>query len=102
MFFFFCLRWNTNGSNFVKRDHIEYLNTIFKPLFLYFQETGNGINDIRNPCKVTLPNYKYFQKRMDPNTPSCRGLYLGHHVSCQPVLENNSHTYLASLTTYSI
>jgi len=48
----------------VKRNSIEYFNTIFKPLFLCFQETGNGTNEARNPCKVTLPNYKYFLKRM--------------------------------------
>jgi len=54
---------------FVKRDSIEYFNTIFKPLFICFQETGNGTNDARNSCKVTLPIYKYFMKRMDPTTP---------------------------------
>ena len=92
--FSFCLSWNTNGRNFVKRDSIEYFNTIFKPLFLCFQETGNGTNDARYPCKVTLPNYKYFQKRIDPTTSGCRSLYLGYHVSCQAVLEDNSYTYL--------
>jgi hypothetical protein len=81
----------------VKRDSIEYFNTIFKPLFLCFQETGNGTNEARNPCKVTLPNNKYFVKRMDPTTPGCRGLYLGYQVSCQAVLENNSYIYLVSL-----
>ena len=30
-------------------DSIEYLNTIFKPLFLCFQETGNGTKDNRYP-----------------------------------------------------
>jgi len=38
---------------------------------------------------------------MDPNTPGCRGLYLGYHISCQTVLEDNSYTYLATLITYS-
>jgi len=38
---------------------------------------------------------------MDPTTPGCRGLYLGYHVSCQAVLEDNSYTYFVSLTTYS-
>jgi len=66
----------------VKRDNTEYFNAIFKPLFFCFQETGNGTKDDRRPCKVTLPNYKYFQKRMNPNTPGCRGLYLGYPVSC--------------------
>ena len=48
-------------------------------------------------CKVTLPNYKYFLKRMDPTTtPGCRGLYLGYHVSCQAILEDNSYAYLVS------
>ena len=89
----------TNRWNFMKRDSIEYFNMIFKSLFLCFQEVGNGTNDARIPCKVTLPKYKYFQKIMDPNTPSYRGLYLGHHVSCQAVLEDNSYTHLVSLTT---
>jgi len=47
----------------------------------------NGTSDVKSPCKVTLPIYKYFQKkkkkkkkRIDPNTPGCRGLNLG--VSC--------------------
>jgi len=61
--FSFCLSWNTNGWNFVKRDSIEYFNTIFKPLFICFQETGNGTNEARNPCKVTLSNYIYFLKK---------------------------------------
>ena len=100
--FSFCLSWNTNGWNFVKRDNIEYFNTIFKPLFICFQETGNGTNEVRYLCKVTLTNYKYFLKRMDPTTPGFRGLYLGYHVSCQAVLEDNSYTYLVSLTTYSL
>ena len=39
---------------------------------------------------------------MDPTTPGCRGLYLGYHVTCQVVLEDNSFTYLVSLTTYSL
>ena len=39
---------------------------------------------------------------MDSNTPCCRGLYLGYHVSCQAVLEDNSYTHLVSLTTYSL
>ena len=38
--------------------------------------------------KLTLPNNNYFQKRMDPTIPDCRGLYLGYHVSCQGVLED--------------
>ena len=39
---------------------------------------------------------------MDPTIPGCIGLYLGYHVSCQAVLEDNSYTYLVSLTTYSL
>jgi len=39
---------------------------------------------------------------MDPTTPGCRGLYLGYHVSCQVILEDNSYTYIVSLTTYSL
>jgi len=87
---------------YVKRDSIEYFNTFFKPFFLCFQETGNDTNDDRNSCKVTSPNHKYFQKRMDPNTSSCKDLYLGHHVLCQAVLENNFYTHLVSLATYSL
>jgi len=64
-----------------------------------FKETGNSTNDARNPCKVTLPNYKYIQKRMDPNTPGCGGFYLEYHVLSQAVLEDNSYTHLVSLTT---
>ena len=69
--FLFCLSWNTNSWDFVKRNsNILSTSTPFlKPLFLCFQETDNDINDARYPCKVTLSNYKYFQKRMDPNTP---------------------------------
>jgi len=100
--FSFCLSWNINGWNFVKRDSIEFFNTICKLLFMCFQETGNGTNETRNPCKLTLPNYKYFLKRMDPTAPGCRGLYLCYHVSCQAVLEDNSYTYLVSLTRYNL
>ena len=39
---------------------------------------------------------------MDPTTPGCRGLYLGYHVSCQVVHEDNSYSHLVSLTTYSL
>jgi len=56
--------------------------------------------EIRNPCKVTLPNYKYFQKRMNPYTPDCRGLYLGYHVSCQAVLKDNSYTQFSFFKQY--
>jgi len=84
----------------MKRDSIEYFNAIFKPLFLCFQETGYGTKDDRFSCKLTLSNYKYFQERMDPYSPGCRGLYFGCHVSCQVVLEDNSYTHLVSLTTY--
>ena len=72
---------NTNGWNFVKRASIKNFNTIFKPLFLCFQEIGNDTMDAKNPFKVTLPNYKYFQKIMDSNMSGCRDLYLGYHVS---------------------
>jgi len=87
----------------VKRASIEYFNTIFKPLLLCFQETGNGIKDDRYSCEVILLNYKYFQKRMDPNTHGCRSLYLGYYVSCQVVLKDNFYTYiLISLTIYNL
>jgi len=39
---------------------------------------------------------------MDPTTPGCRVLYLGYHVSCQAVHEDNFYTYLVFLTTYSL
>jgi len=39
--FSFCLSWNTNGWNFVKRDRIEFFITIFKLLFLCF--SGNTV-----------------------------------------------------------
>ena len=81
---------------------IEYFNTIFKPLYQCFQETRNGTKDVRNPCKVTLPNCKYFQKRVDSNIPGCGGLYLEYHVLCQTVLEDYSYSYLVSLTVYSL
>ena len=38
-----------------------------------YSNTGVVPNDARNPRKVTLPNYKYFQKRIDSNSPGCRG-----------------------------
>ena len=36
-FFFFCLSWNTNRWNFLKRDLVLSTSTpFFKPLFLCF------------------------------------------------------------------
>jgi len=101
--FSFCLSWNTNGWNFVKRHGIEYFNILFKPLFLCFQETGNGskLNDDIF-CKVTMPNYRYFRKKAIKSQPGMRGLYLGYHKSCLASVENNEFNYILSLTTYSL
>ena len=101
--FSFCLSWNTNGWNFVKRDGIEYFNILFKPLFLCFQETGNGSKlDDDIFCKVTVPNYRYFRKKAIKSLPGMRGLYLGYHKSCQASLENKDLNYILSLSTYSL
>jgi len=95
----FCFSWNTNEWNFVKRDSIRYFNKIFKSLFLCFQETGNGSKDDIYQCKVTLPNYKYFQKRMVPN----REVYiLGIMSHVKQSFEDNSYTHFVSLTTYNL
>jgi len=61
---------NTNGWNYGKRDGIEYFNSLFNPLFICFQETGND-TDLSGeyPCKAKLPNYKYFSKRSDTSIP---------------------------------
>ena len=98
----FCLSWNTNGWNFNKRDGIEYFCSIFKPLFLCFQETGNGSKlDDNIFCKVTIQNYRYFRKKAI-NSPGMRGLYLGYHKTCQASLENNEYNFILSLTTHSL
>jgi len=101
--FSLCLSWNTNGWNYGKRDGIEYFNSLFKPLFLCFQETGNG-TDLSGeyPCKVKLPNYKYFCKRADTSIPGLRGLFLFYHRSIQATIENNDLNYIISLSTYSL
>jgi len=85
--FFFCLSWNINGWNFLKKKKkkkkkklvLSNFNTIFFfkiiiPMFFKKQVIVSRIT--RNPYKVALPNYKYFQKKkkkkkkiMDPNTP---------------------------------
>lgn len=99
----FCVSWNTNGWNYIKRDGIEYFNYIFRPLFLCFQETGNGskLNDDIF-CKVTVRNYRYFRKRAVKSNHGMRGLYLGYHRSCQASLEYNDFNYILSLCTYSL
>ena len=101
--FSFCLCWNTNGWNFSKRDGIEYFNSIFKPLFLCFQETGNGtkLND-NIFCKVTVCGYKYFRKKAVNSSPGIRGLFLGYHHSCQASLESDDFKFILSLSTYSL
>jgi len=101
--FSLCLSWNTNGWNYGKRDGIEYFNSLFKPLFLCFQETGNGTDlSSEYPCKVKLPNYKYFCKRADTSIPGLRGLFLFYHRSIQATIENNDLNYIVSLSTYSL
>jgi len=99
----FCLSWNTNGWNFEKRDSIEYFISIYKPLFLCFQETGNGSGSNSNyPCWVRLKNFKHFFKKAEPEIPGKRGLYLGYHNSCHASLEDNTYEYIISLCTYSL
>ena len=42
------------------------LNSLFqyKPLFIFFQETGNGSgSNSKYPCRVSLKNYKHFFKK---------------------------------------
>jgi len=39
---------------------------------------------------------------MDQNTPGCRGLYFGYHISHQAVHEDNSYTLLVILTACSL
>jgi len=62
MFLFCLISRNTNGWNFVKKKKKIVLSTLilFLNHILIFQEIGN---DARYPFKVTLPHYKYFQKR---------------------------------------
>lgn len=99
----FCLSWNTNGWNPEKKDGIEYFITVFKPMFLCFQETGNGSRFRSNcPCKVSLPNYTSFFKRKDSNVQGMRGLYIGCHKSYQAALENYTFKFIISITTYNI
>jgi len=101
--FTFCLSWNTNGWNHEKKDTIEYFIASFKPLFVCFQETGNGSGSTSSyPCRVSLRNYKYFFKKADNSVPGKRGLYLGFHKSCQASPENNSFNYILSLQTFSL
>ena len=99
----FCLSWNTDGWNHDKKNSIEYFIALFKPLFLCFQETGNGSGYNSNyPCKVTIPNYKYFFKKADDSIPGVRGLFLGYHKSCQAFFDSSAYKYIISLNTYSL
>ena len=99
----FCLSWNTNGWNYDKKDSVEFFIAMYKPLFVCFQETGNGSGSNSNyPCRVTLKNYKYFFKKADEAIPGKRGLFLGYHNSCHASFENNSSEYIISLYTYSL
>jgi len=86
-----------------KKNSIEYFNTIFKLLFLCFQEIGNGTNDTRNSCKVTFPQLTNIsRKERIKNTPGSRDLYLEYHVSYQTVLKDNFCSHHVFLTTYSL
>ena len=99
----FCLSWNTNGWNYKKKYSIEFFIAMYKPLFLCFQETGNGSGSTsKYPCRVILPNYKYFFKKAEDKTPGKRGLFLGYHNSCQASLDSSSFEYIISLNTYSL
>jgi len=101
--FSFCLSWNTNGWNNKKRDGILYFFSLFKPLFVCFQETGNGTNSSNViPCKITLPKYKYFCKRANNTIPGLRGLYIFYNRSLQTSIEDFSLNYIISVTTYSL
>ena len=47
--------WNTNGWNFDKKDSVEFFISMYKPLFLCFQETGNDSgSSSKYPCRVSL------------------------------------------------
>ena len=75
---------------------------MYKPLFLCFQETGNGSgSSSKYPCRVSLKNYKHFFKKANNEIPGKRGLYIGFHNSCQASLENNTYEYIISLYTYN-
>jgi len=70
---------------------------MYKPLFLCFQETGNGSgSSSKYPCRVSLKNYKHFFKKANNEIPGKRGLYIGFHNSCQASLENNTYKYIIS------
>jgi len=100
--FSLCVSWNTNGWNFDKKDSVELFISMYKPLFLCFQETGNGSgSSSKYPCRVSLKNYKHFFKKANNEIPGKRGLYIGFHNSCQASLENNTYEYIISLYTYN-
>jgi len=101
--FSLCLSWNTNGWNYEKKDSIEYFITVHRPLFLCFQETGNGSgSNSQYPCRVKIRNYKHFFKKADNSIPGKRGLYLGIHNSCQASIEDDSFDYIISLYTFNL
>ena len=59
---------------------------IFKPLLIpIFSEKKIKVPRILVIHVTLLKHIYYFQKRIDPNTPGCRGLYFRNHVSCQAV-----------------
>jgi len=51
---------------------------MYKPLLLCFQKTENGTGTKNNyPCKVEIPNYKYFLNIADETIQGKRGLFIG-------------------------
>ena len=79
--FSLCFNWNTNGWNFVK-EIVLSASTRFLNHYSYVFR------------KITFPNYKYFQKRVNPNVPVAEV-----YILYQTVLKDNSYTHLISLTT---
>jgi len=74
-----------------------------KLLLLCFQETGNGTGTKNNyPCKVKIPNYKYFLIKADETIPGKRRLFIGYHKSCQASQDSSSYEYIVSIITYSL
>jgi len=55
--FSLCVNWNSNGWNFDKKESVEIFISMYKPLFLYFLETGNGSDsNSKYPYQVSLKN----------------------------------------------
>jgi len=51
-------------GTFDKKKSVEFFILMYKPLFLCFQEIGNGSgSNSKYPCRVSLKNYKHFFKK---------------------------------------